>query len=172
MPPFRWIACVAMLAAATVARADYQVTLSNVHLCCKGCIRDAKEAGGTVADTVVTPDKDTRTIKISASSQAAAQKAVNALVDGGFYGESSDPAIKVPSITGADKTVNGLKVSGVHLCCNHCVSDLNKTVGKVKGVTGTTAEKDADSFEIQGNFNAKDVVAALHTAGFAAQVLQ
>ena len=33
----RWLAGFALLTAATLARADYQVTLSDVHMCCKGC---------------------------------------------------------------------------------------------------------------------------------------
>src|ERR1700761_6492662 len=41
----RWLAGFALLTAATLARADYQVTLSDVHMCCKGCVHDAKKAG-------------------------------------------------------------------------------------------------------------------------------
>lgn len=170
MSPSRWFACFALLAAASIARADYQVTLSNVHMCCKGCIRDAKETGDSIPGATINPSKDDRTIKIAANSQATAQKTVDALVAAGFYGVSSDPAIHVATVIGEDKNVTDLKVGGVHLCCKHCVSDLNKAVGKVKGVTGTTAEKDADSFQISGTFNEREVLDALHAAGFSAQV--
>ncbi|HZZ56949.1 MAG TPA: heavy-metal-associated domain-containing protein [Opitutaceae bacterium] len=170
MSPSRWIASFALLAAATIARADYQVTLSNVHLCCKGCIRDAKETADSVPGASIDANKDARTISITASNRATAQKAVDALVDAGFFGTASDPAIHVTAPSGDDKTVTNLTVSGVHLCCKGCVSDLNKAVGKVKGVTGTTAEKDADSFQISGTFNEQEVIKALHAAGFAAQI--
>lgn len=170
MSPFRWTACLALLAAATIVRADYQVTLSNVHVCCKGCVRDAKETGDSIPGASVTANKDTRSMVITANSEATAQKTVDALVAAGFYGTSSDPAIRVIAPSGDDKTVTNLKVSGVHLCCNHCVSDLNKAVAKVKGVTGTTAEKEADSFQISGTFNEREVIDALHAAGFSAQI--
>lgn len=169
MSPKHLLAFAALFAAGTLARADYQVTLSHVHLCCKGCVHDAKDAG-SVAGATATPDKDARTITITADSRATAQKAVNAIVAAGFYGQASDPAIQVPTATAPDKMVSGMTVSGVEVCCNHCVSEVNKVVAKVKGVTGTTAQKGDDSFEITGNFNEREVLEALHNAGFAAQV--
>jgi copper chaperone CopZ len=157
------------LAVAGLARADYSVTLSDVHVCCKGCVDDANDAvqpSGATANI----DRKKHEIKISAADQATAQKAVDALVSAGFYGKPSDSAIHLADTSAPSGEVHGLKVSGVHLCCKSCVKAVNGAVAKVSGVTGTTAQKDSDSFEIQGDFNAQDVIAALHAAGFSAKV--
>jgi hypothetical protein len=65
-----------------------------------------------------------------------------------------------------DGVVQGLNVTGLHLCCKMCVKDFNRAVS----VTGTDAAKDAESVQITGSFNAKDVIAALNAAGFSAQM--
>jgi copper chaperone CopZ len=66
--------------------------------------------------------------------------------------------------------VGSLTVNNVHLCCDKCVKAVNTAMAKVSGVTGTTAAKDADSFQITGNFDAKAAVDALNAAGFSAKV--
>jgi copper chaperone CopZ len=165
------VAIAALISAAALARAaDFQVTLSDVHLCCNSCVRDAKDAVSSVAGASTNADKSTHTISITATDVATAQKAVDALVAAGFYGKSSDSAILVANPAVPDRNVTGLKVGGVHLCCKRCVSDLNKAVDKVKGVTGTNAAKDDLSFEIMGTFNAREVIEALHAAGYSAQI--
>jgi copper chaperone CopZ len=169
MNPRFLFAFASFFAASLAARADYTVTLSNVHLCCDGCVKDAKEAVGDVSGASVAADQAAKSVVITASDQATAQKAVNALIEAGFYGQASDPAITVAQTSGPDAEVKSLKLSGVHLCCKHCVKDLNAAVSKVKGVAGTTASTEADSFEITGDFNSKDVIAALHAAGFSAK---
>ena len=50
------------------------------------------------------------------------------------------------------------------------VYPMIKAVARVHGVTGTTASKNADSFEIKGDFNAQEVVKALNAAGFTAKI--
>src|SRR5206468_3348568 len=95
---------------ALAASSSYQVTLSNVHVCCKGCVNDAADAA--VNGSTVKADKESRTLVVSADSAATAQKAVDALASAGFYGDSSDPAIKVPTSTAEDATVHGMKVTG------------------------------------------------------------
>jgi copper chaperone CopZ len=160
-----------LLAFAPFARAaDYTVTLSQVHLCCDSCVKDAKEAVTGVPGASLEADKAARTVTIAASDAATAQKAVDALVGAGYYGTPSDPAIHLASAGAKDSQVQGLNVTGLHLCCKMCVKDFNRAVSKVQGVTGTDAAKDAESVQITGTFNAKDVIAALNAAGFSAQV--
>lgn len=160
----------AVLAVPSMSRAAaYTVTLSNVHICCDSCVDDAEKAANPIAGASAEADKDAKTITVTAPDRATAQKAVDALVAAGFYGKSSDPAITVSPETASDAMVSSLKVSGVHLCCKKCVTAVNKAVATVQGVTGTTASKNSDSFEITGNFNAKAVVAALNAAGFSAK---
>src|SRR6478672_8982621 len=79
---------------AAAAAADTTVTLSNVHLCCGKCITGAEAAlkpvTGAKAD-ISAPDK---TITITAPDNATAQKAVDALTAAGYFGKSSNDAIK------------------------------------------------------------------------------
>ena len=109
------------------------------------------------------------TVTITASDQATAQKAVDALIAAGYYGQPGDAAIKVAQASAPAGNVKTLTVSGVHLCCKKCVTAVNKpAVSKVAGSQVTTAAKDAESFEITGDFNAADVISALNEAGFSA----
>ena len=73
--------------------------------------------------------------------------------------------------TGAkDEKVSSLTINDVHLCCPKCVKAVNAALADVKGVASNNAEKGAKSFEIKGDFNAKDVVAALQKAGLTGKV--
>ena len=145
---------------------DTSVKLSDVHLCCNGCVKGVDKALSSVPHATAQCDKDAGTVTITAPDKATAQKAVNSLVAAGYFGASSDPAIKVTSHSGAkDAKVHSLKVSGMHLCCNKCVSSVKDALSKVDGVQGNTAAKGAESFEITGDFNAKDAMTALNKAG-------
>src|SRR5438445_654695 len=64
-----------------------------------------------------------------------------------------------------DAKIASRTVNEVHLCCGKCVKAVNAALGEVKGITSNTAEKGAKSFEIKGEFNAKEVFAALQKAG-------
>jgi copper chaperone CopZ len=148
--------------------ADTTVKLSNVHLCCNSCVKGVEKALSGVAGATAQADKESGTVTITAPDKATAKKAIKALVAAGFFGSSSDPNIKVKAKSGAkDAKVQSLKVNGVHLCCNKCVSSATEALEKVPGVKANTASKGAESFEITGDFNAKDAMAALNKAGFA-----
>ena len=146
--------------------AETSVKLSNVHLCCNGCVKGADKALTGVTGVKAQSDKDAGTVSITAPDKATAQKAVDALVAAGYFGTSSDPAIKVTANSGAKNgKVQSLKVTGVHLCCNKCVTSVSEALSKVPGVKGNTAAKGAESFEVTGDFNAKDAFAELNKAG-------
>ena len=153
-------------ALAAFAQAESTVKLTGVHLCCKSCGKGVDKAVGTVSGVSAASDLDAGTVTLTAPDAAAAQKAVDALVAAGYYGKSEDAAIKVSSATGAkDGKVSALTVSDVHLCCAKCVKAVNAALADVKGVASNTAEKNAKSFEIKGDFNPVDVFAALQKAG-------
>ena len=157
---------VATLALAAFAHAESTVKLSNVHLCCKSCVKGVDKAVGTVSGASAVSDSDASTVTITASDAATAQKAVDALTAAGYFGKSEDPAIKVSDATGAkDAKVSSLTVSDVHLCCPKCVKAVNAALATVPGVTSNTAEKNAKSFEIKGDFKPTDVFGALQKAG-------
>jgi copper chaperone CopZ len=146
--------------------ADPSVKLSDVHLCCNSCVKGVDKAVAKVSGATAQSDKDAGTVTITAADKPTIQKAVDALVAAGFFGKSSDSAIKVVADSGAkDEKVQSLKVNGVHLCCKQCVTSVNDALSKVSGVKGNTAARNAESFEVTGDFNAKEVFAALNKAG-------
>jgi copper chaperone CopZ len=148
--------------------AETTVKLSSVHLCCPSCVKGIDKAVTGVPGATAQCDKDAGTVTITAPDQATAQKAIDHIVDAGYFGTSSDPAIKVTDKSGAQKgKIQTLRVTGVHLCCGKCVSALNDAISKVKGVKANTATKGAESFDVTGDFKAKPVFAALNKAGFA-----
>jgi copper chaperone CopZ len=154
------------LALAVAARAETSVKLTGVHLCCKSCVTGAEKAVAKVGGATVACDMDAKTVTVTAPDTATAQKAVDSLVEAGYFGKSEDPAIKVKADTGAkDAKVSGLAVNDVHLCCKKCVTAATKAMETVPGVTGNTAEKGAKSFQVQGDFNAKDLFTALQKEG-------
>lgn len=158
-------------ALAAFAQAESTVKLTGVHLCCKSCVKGVDKAVGAVSGASAVSDADASTVTITAADDATAQKAVDALVAVGYFGKSENPAIKVSAETGAkDAKVSSLTISNVHLCCPKCVKAVNAALADVKGVTSNTAEKNAKSFEIKGDFNAKDVADALQKAGLTGKV--
>lgn len=157
---------VTTLALAIAARAESSVKLTSVHLCCKSCVTGAEKAVAKVSGASVACDADAKTVTISAPDSATAQKAVDSLVEAGYFGKSEDATIKVKDTTGAkDAKVTALAVNDVHLCCKKCVTSVTKAIESVKGTTGNTAEKGAKTFQVTGDFNAKEVFAALQKEG-------
>ena len=73
--------------------------------------------------------------------------------------------------TGApDGKVQKLTITGLHLCCAKCVKAVDKAVMGVSGVTTQTAVKGAKTFDITGNFSAKEVFASLQKEGLTGKV--
>jgi copper chaperone CopZ len=151
----------------TAAQADdVSVKITDVHMCCKECVRVAQKAVAKVPGAKGVADQDSDSVTLTAPDKATLQKAADALVAAGYFGESSDPDIKLVADTGAKgEQVKTLKVEGVHLCCGECVSSLNRALKTVPGVTGNTAKKNAKSFEVTGDFNDKELFEALHKKG-------
>ena len=151
--------------------ADVSTKISGVHLCCPNCVKGVEKAVGDITGLTASVDKDAGTVSLSAAAAATVQKGADALVAAGYFGKSSDASIKIASHTGARGTkVHSLKLEGVHLCCGKCVTAVDKAVKSVAGVQEQTATKNAESFEVTGDFNDKEVVAALQKAGLTGKV--
>ena len=88
------------LALGITARAA-DVTLSNVHLCCGSCVKGVDKAVADVSGLSAKSDQDAGTVVLAAADTATLQKGVDALTSAGYFGTSSDPAIKVNASTGA-----------------------------------------------------------------------
>ena len=160
------LALIATAALATFASAETSVKLSNVHLCCKSCVTGVEKAVANAKGVTATCDKDAGTVTLSGADKAAVQGAVDSLVAAGYFGKSDSSDVSLKDTSGAkDGKVASLTVNDVHLCCDKCVKAVTAALGKVKGVTGNTAEKKATSFEVKGDFNPKEVFAALQAEG-------
>jgi mercuric ion binding protein len=157
----------ALLVSAGAARAETKVELKGVHLCCGQCVKLAGEIVKKVEGATIACDQKKKTVTITADDDKTAQKAVDALAKGGFYGKSDNKEVKIKNDSGAEKgKVSTLTVSGAHNCCGQCCKALKATVAKVEGVTGDTAKPKAKSFEVMGDFDAAELVKALNAAGF------
>ena len=160
------LALIATAAFATIARAETTVKLSNVHLCCKGCVVGAEKAVAKAKGVTAAVDKDAGTVTLTGADKGTVQSGVDALVAAGYFGKSDSADISVKDTSGAkDGKVSSLTVNEVHLCCDKCATAVQKALGKVKGVTSNTAEKKVTSFEVKGDFNPKEVFGALQAAG-------
>jgi periplasmic mercuric ion binding protein len=157
---------IALVLGYSVQAADVSTKISNVHLCCKACVNGVEKAVGAVSGATATVDKDAGTVELSAPDNATLQKAANAIVGAGYFGTSSNSKIKLEDNNGAKgKKVESLQVNGVHLCCGKCVKAVDAALKSVPGVESHTAVKDAESFEVKGNFNDAEVFAALQKTG-------
>ena len=153
------------------ANAESSTKISDVHLCCGSCVKGVEKAVGEVKEVTAAVDKDAGTVTLTGPDKAAIQKAANALTAAGYFGKSSNNEIKLAADTGAKgKKVQTLKLEGVHLCCGKCVSAVEKAVKSVSGVQAHTAKKNAESFEVTGDFNDAEVLKALQNAGFTGKV--
>jgi copper chaperone CopZ len=146
------------------------VKLTDVHLCCPSCVKGVKKTVEGVPGATASANQDDGTVTLNGPDTATVQKAADALVAAGYFGKSSDPAIKLSAETGArNQNVKSLEVENVHLCCGKCVKAVNTALGDVKGVTGNTATKGAKSFTVNGDFNDKEVFTALQKNGLTGQ---
>lgn len=159
------------LALAGSAYADASVKLTDVHLCCQSCVKGVQKAVAKVPGVKAESDMDEKTVSLTAPDSATLQKGVDSLVAAGYYGKSSDAAVKVNGDTGAkDEKVKSMKIEDTHLCCGSCVKAVNKALSGVSGVTGNDATKGATSFTINGDFNEKEAMDALQKAGLTGHV--
>jgi copper chaperone CopZ len=155
----------------SVRGADVSTTISDVHLCCQSCVKGVEKAVAGISGLTAAVNKDAETVTLTASDKATVQKGADALVAAGYFGKSSDGSIKIAADSGAKGAkVQTLKMEGVHLCCGKCVSTVDKAVKSVAGVKEHTAKKNAQSFEVTGDFNDKEVVEALQKAGLSGKV--
>ena len=153
------------------ARADVSTKVSDVHLCCQSCVKGVHKAVDGINGLTAAVDGDAETVTLTGPDAATVQKGADALVAAGYFGTSSDTNIKLAADTGAKGSkVKTLKLQGVHLCCGKCVTAVDKAVKSVPGVKEHTAKKNAETFEVIGDFNDKEVFDALQKAGLTGKV--
>jgi copper chaperone CopZ len=164
------LACV-FAALQITALAEVTAEITGVHLCCKGCVNGIEKAVGEVSGAKVAVDQGEGKVTLTADDAATAQKAADALVAAGYFGECKDGHVKLKNATGAKgQKVQSLKVEGVHLCCGKCVKAVDEVVKAVPGAKDHNATKGAKSFDVNGDFSDKEFFAALQKQGLAGKI--
>jgi copper chaperone CopZ len=164
---------VGVLAWAAPARAAEKVELKSVHMCCPGCAETVEKILSKVPGvTGVDVDQEARTAKFAATDAKAAQKALDALVAEGFYGDTGGAkgyAFKADSGVKPGK-VKSLTVTDFHNTCPGCAKAFKAAIKDVKGVTGDNVKPRVTTCEVTGDFDAAELVKALNKAGFYVKV--
>jgi periplasmic mercuric ion binding protein len=161
------------LTLAAPAAAETKVELKSVHMCCGGCAKEVasilKKVDG-VQD--VQCDQETTTARFIATDAKAAQRALDALADGGFHGDTNgakEYGFRDDSGAKAGK-VKKLTVTGFHNSCPGCVKSFREAIKDVPGVAGDTAKSKVSTCAVTGDFDPAALVKALNKAGFHVKV--
>jgi periplasmic mercuric ion binding protein len=163
----------ALLVSVSTARAETTIELKGVHLCCSACTDAVKSAVGDVDGVKATCDQKKKTVTITASDDAAGQKALDALAAHGFHGDTGNSTLKMKEDSGVTAgKVTSVTLVGIHNCCGSCNKAIKKAIKKVDGVTGDSAKPKTESLTVTGNFDAAELVKALNAAGFHVKVQQ
>lgn len=172
MKSVRLFAAVALaLAWGGIASAETKVELKGTHLCCGQCVRAVETILKTIDGVTGKCDQKTGTVSLTAKDDATAQKALDALAEGGFHGTTDNKDLKIKDDSGATKgKVKTLTLVGVHNCCGACNKAITTAVGAVAGVTGNTAKAKSDTFDVTGEFDVEELVKALNAAGYHVKV--
>ena len=160
-----------VLVLVAAATAETKVEVKGVHLCCNACVKGVNTALKGMDGVTAQCDRDAGTVTITAADEALARKALDALSDAGYHGETDGKGLTIKSTTNLPKgKVKSLSLAGTHNCCKSCCNAIKKAVKSVPGVTGDTAQPKMGTFEVTGDFDAEALVKALNDAGFHAQV--
>lgn len=156
--------------AVSASAAEVTSKITDVHLCCKGCVNGVEKAVAKVDGAKAEVDADNGTVTLSGPDASTVQKAADAFVKAGYFGKT-DGDIKLNADTGAsDQKVQSLRIEGVHLCCGKCVKAVDRAVKAVPGAREHTAVKGAKTFEVTGDFNDKEFLTALQKEGLSGRV--
>jgi copper chaperone CopZ len=151
-----------VLAMSGISAFAAEATVTNVHNCCRACTQGIEKA---IAGAGGKAKVEKTTVTVTAADDAAVKKALEALVAAGYFGEG----VPVPAAA-SDVKAKSVTLEDLHLCCGKCVEGFNKAVKAVPGVTKTDAVKNAKRVVVEGDISPKQVMDALHKAGFHATV--
>ena len=158
------------LLANAALQAETKITITKTHLCCAQCLTGVEAALKDVPGVSHKSSQEAKTIELTAESDEAAQKAVDALAKAGFYGAIDSETVKYKLVPAPKGDVERLEITGVHNCCGACTQAIKKAIGTVDGVTANNVKAKQDTFVIEGKFSAEKAIKALLDAGFCAQV--
>jgi periplasmic mercuric ion binding protein len=159
----------AVLGAAALAETTVEV--KGVHLCCGACVKGVAAALKGIDGVKPACDQKAKTVTITATDEAAAQKALDALFGAGYFGTIEAKGFTVQPVSNLPTgKVKSLSLSNSHNCCKQCCVAIKKAVGAVSGVSSDTAQPKKADFDVTGDFEAAAVVKSLNDAGFQVKV--
>lgn len=170
MKLFQTIAIVAVMVGFVGAAQAEDITLSGVHLCCKGCAKGVGEAAKS-AGVSASCDLDAGTVTLKGVDKKSGMKAMAALAKAGYHGKSSNKDLAMELAKAPKGKVSSLKVTGFHNCCGKCEKAITSAVAKVKGAK-LNLEKKAKTFTVTGDFNARQVLMQLAKNGMHGTVVK
>lgn len=152
--------------------AEEKLTIKQLHMCCGGCASEVETILGKVQGiTDVSTDKASRSATFTATDNKVAQKAIDALAEGGFYGDTGRKDVAFKNDSGAKAgTVTSLTVTGFHNSCPGCVKSFRVALKKVEGVSGDNCKSKVTTCEVKGKFDAVALIEALNQEGFHVKV--
>ena len=151
---------------ADAARAAVTVTVSEMHLCCRGCTIAVDKALAKVEGAKGVTSQDEGTTVIEAVDAKVAQKALDAMAAAGFTGKLDTEDLKFAEIKAPKGKVKKLEIYEVHNCCGACTEAIKGALAEVEGVVADTCKAKETEFVIEGDFEAKAAIEALLKAGF------
>ena len=143
------------------------VTITDMHLCCKGCTSAVEKAVAKVPGVTCKTSQDDLTTILTADTPKDLQEAVDEIAAAGFCGELEGASVEFKPIKfkEGDK-VRKLEVAHIHNCCQMCTDAIKSAIEDVPGVTANTIKNKQVSFVVEGDFSPADVVKAIQDAGF------
>jgi len=162
---------VGVLTLAGAAFAETKVEVKKVHLCCGACVKGVAKALNGVEGVKAACDRDSGTVTLTATDDAAAQKGLDALAAAGYHGDTGNATLVIKKETNVPGgKVKSISLANLHNCCGACAKAIKSTVKSVDGVTGDTVTKKQANFQVTGDFDAAKLVEALNAAGVHLQI--
>jgi copper chaperone CopZ len=146
--------------------APLEVTISDMHLCCKGCTSAVEKAAAKVPGVKCKASQDDTNAVVVADDTKSMQKALDEIAAAGFFGTLDSKEVEFKPFKFAEGKVKRLEVAHIHNCCQHCTDSIKGAIEGVEGVTGNTVKNKQVSFVVEGDFAPEEVVKALQAAGF------
>ena len=168
------VALALVLAMGLAARADdakVTVTVTEMHVCCGGCIKAVQKAIASVPGVEGKVEQESGEegegmATLTAANYGLIQTAIDEIAKAGFHGDLDNDKVKFAAIKAPEGNVKSLEIANIHNCCHGCSSKISEALEGVKGVTTTKIEPKKSSFTVEGDFSAKEVVEKLEEAGF------
>lgn len=146
--------------------AETKVKLTDMHICCGGCTKGIQAAVAGLSGVKVDVDQDAEETTITADNASAAQKAIDAIAAAGYHATVHGDGVSLKAGDAPAGKVQRLTVSNAHNCCGACCKAIKAAVASVDGVQADTCKPKQTEFVVEGNFDAKALVAALEKVGF------